>query len=312
MIFILLIWVLYVQNTKSKIEENNLVYVVLKSKVENYEFWGLISQGALEASKEFNLELKIEGPKYESNIDEQIRLLKNIMKENPKAIILAASDKEKLREVINEIVNKGIILIFIDSKVETNLEIPMVSTNNFAAAQSAGEHLMKLINNSGSIGILMHYKSSSTAIERKSGFMTAINSNKDVCAVDIPYDENGNISDVVEKFIKTHEDVDALFGSNLDMAEGIVKALEKLELKDIKVVVFDSSSQIAEALEQGYIDAIVLQKPFNMGYLSVKVVRNIIDEKSIEQFIDTGKILVTRENLDNNEVQKLIFPFLEQ
>ena len=95
------------------------------------------------------------------------------------------------------------------------------------------------------------------------------------------------------------------------MTEGICLAIEELGLsKKIKVVGFDSSNVIIEALEKGIIEAILVQKPFNMGYLGVKVAVDLFDGKKVEQDIDTGYKLITADTLYDTENQKLLYPII--
>ena len=55
----------------------------------------------------------------------------------------------------------------------------------------------------------------------------------------------------------------------------------------------------------------VIQKPFNMGYLAVRAARDAAENRSLPPFIDTGSVLITAENLYEPENQKLLFPFVE-
>jgi len=79
----------------------------------------------------------------------------------------------------------------------------------------------------------------------------------------------------------------------------------------IRLLGFDSSLAEIKFIEQGVIDATVVQKPFNMGYLSVKAALDAVEKKPRIRFIDTGSELITAANLYLPENQKLLFPFSE-
>ena len=57
---------------------------------------------------------------------------------------------------------------------------------------------------------------------------------------------------------------------------------------------------------------LVVQKPFNMGYLSVEKAVQLLEGVQVERNIDSGSKLITRENMYTDENQKLLFPFKDE
>jgi len=82
--------------------------------------------------------------------------------------------------------------------------------------------------------------------------------------------------------------------------------------KKMKFVGFDASEKLIGALKDGDIDGLVVQNPFNMGYLAVKTMADHLRGKKVEKRIDTGARLVTKENLDDPEVKEVIQPDLKK
>ena len=103
-----------------------------------------------------------------------------------------------------------------------------------------------------------------------------------------------------------------MVGLNESSALGICQALKELELNGkIKVIACDSSQEQIQYMEQGMIQAFVIQQPFNMGYLGVQFAVDLANGKRVPENYDTGCIVVTKETLYNPENQKLLFPFTE-
>ena len=73
-----------------------------------------------------------------------------------------------------------------------------------------------------------------------------------------------------------------------------------------KLVGFDSNDILLAALKRGDIDGLVLQDPFQMGYESVKAIVSQLDGKPPAALIDTGVIVITKENIGSPEVKKLL------
>ena len=57
---------------------------------------------------------------------------------------------------------------------------------------------------------------------------------------------------------------------------------------------------------------IVVQNPFNMGYLGVKTIIDSLKGKTVETRIDTGVTVITPENLDAKDSQALLHPPLDE
>ncbi len=76
----------------------------------------------------------------------------------------------------------------------------------------------------------------------------------------------------------------------------------------MKLVAFDAAPDQIEALEDGTVQALVVQNPFQMGYQGVKVAIDHIQGREIPKRIDTGVTIVTQENLFDPEVRQLLYP----
>ena len=80
----------------------------------------------------------------------------------------------------------------------------------------------------------------------------------------------------------------------------------------MKLVGFDSSSKLIEAMAAGQLDGLILQNPFQMGYLGVKSIVAYLNKQPIEKRVDTGETLVTRENMNQPEIRELLAPDLKK
>ena len=93
----------------------------------------------------------------------------------------------------------------------------------------------------------------------------------------------------------------------------MLQALKKTGVaKKVKFIGFDSSEKLVSALKDGDIDGLVVQNPFNMGYLAVKTMVDHLKGTKVEKRIDTGAQLVTKENLDDPKVKEVMQPDLKK
>ena len=96
---------------------------------------------------------------------------------------------------------------------------------------------------------------------------------------------------------------------NLPGTLGCAKALkESGRAGEIVLIGFDSSPEVIEYLQEGVLREIIVQKPFNMGYLGIRTARELIDGKPVKSNINTGSENINKENMFLPENQKLLFP----
>lgn len=65
-----------------------------------------------------------------------------------------------------------------------------------------------------------------------------------------------------------------------------------------------------ESLQDGTVQATVIQNPFSNGYLAVKYAVEALEGATIPERVDTGTKLIDLENMLWPENQKLLFPFV--
>ena len=305
----ILIFIGYSSYQSSK--KPNKIVLVSKSIQSEYVFWETIRMGAQLAAKEEEIPFEYVGPLEEKDVDKQVEIMNSKIEEGADIILLAAADKERLALSVENAKKKGITLVSVDSSVVGQTEI--VATDNVAAAQELTHYLLESINNKGEVIMLNFVQGASTANERERGYDLVMAGQAKVKQLPTVYTEGTTESAYkkAKEIIKQYPNLKGIVGANQYMTEGICLAIEELGLsKKIKVVGFDSSNVIIEALEKGIIEAILVQKPFNMGYLGVKVAVDLFDGKKVEQDTDTGYKLITADTLYDTENQKLLYPII--
>lgn len=296
--------------------EKDIVYVVVKSINNEIDFWQTVKMGAMTAAVELDVEMVFTGPMHETQIDRQIEILDRIIKKKPLAIVLAPTDYKKLAPWGDKIIEAGITLVTIDSAMDTPSAKSFIGTNNIDASRQAGEEMIRLLEGTGQVAVMGHVQGTSTAIERIEGFMYAIKEHPGIDLIKEPWYSDGNSEQAYHKtkeMLSEYPDIDGIFGANEVTVIGIARALDDMGLGGrIKLVGFDSSKEQVEFIERGILHAVMVQRPFNMGYLGVKEAVEISRRRKRPEVIDTGAVLITKDNLFTPENQKLLFPFVDR
>ncbi|MFD0680221.1 MULTISPECIES: substrate-binding domain-containing protein [unclassified Paenibacillus] len=294
-------------------EKNKPILFVPKAVGQKTEFWQVMNQGVFAAAKEYGAEVKVVGTSTEDDIDGQIRLLEQAIVDKPKAIILAATDYNRIVPVAQKIVNAGIKLITVDSDLMGDLSASFIATDNYAAGQKVGQALKRRIEPGATIAVINFVKGSAPAMERERGVRDSLKDSDDLQVLDTYYSDASEEKAyaVTKKLLLTHPRIGGIVGLNEPSTVGAAKAIKEAGMQ-IPLIGFDNSMDEISFLEEGILHATVIQKPFNMGYLAIKTAVQVINGERVSTRIDTGSEVITKKDMYTHENQKLLFPFVDK
>jgi ribose transport system substrate-binding protein len=289
--------------------------VVVIFKTVDYQsnpFWGNVRDGTMSAGKDLGFDVSIRGPRLESDIDGQIAILTKAIEEKPDAIVLAAADYNLLIPAAQEARRRGIRLVCIDSFLNSDDADVRIGTDSYEGGQKCGAALERYVHFGDTVAIMSYVKGSSTAIDRESGTRSSLQnrvnlldtlySNSDA---DLAYRQAASL-------ISRTPRLRGIVALNDPTARGAARALDESgKSGTIALVGFDNSFGVLKYLERGIIRNTVVQKPFNMGYLGIQAVADLVSGKKPPRFINTGSVDITVKNMFLPENQKLLFPVTE-
>lgn len=285
------------------------ITVILKTTERVVDFWVILEQGILQASEDFDVDVKITGPSKEGNIDEQIEILRRETAEKPDIIVLAAADYHRLVEPVRETQQEGIPVLTVDSFISSDDAATRIGTANYEAGSKLADHLRSVLPEGSLIGVLSYVRESSTAIEREKGLRAGIDEKFRVLPTLYNHDDMMQGALDAEILLEEYPDLKAIVALNELTARGLLVALSRTEYDpDLLFLTFDSNMDIIEGLEKGILEATVVQKPYSMGYQAIKTAVEMTEGNTPPKQIDTGSVLVTADNLFEPVIQKLLFP----
>jgi ribose transport system substrate-binding protein len=289
------------------------VMVVLKATSPQMEFWQVVRQGIEAAARNEQVVTEVVGPWFEHEIDEQIDIMNRAITQRPDGIILAASDFERLREPVAAATAAGIPVVTVDSDVDHDAIQSFVGTNNVVAGARAGEEMTRRVAPDARVAIVSHIPGVATAIEREEGAWSVLAARPHGETLGPYYALNDEVRarEIVEELVGGERPIDGIVALNETSTVGVALALEALGFGGRVVVVgFDASAEEVSLLERGMIHALVVQKPFNMGYQSLEALAAVIRGTTIPARIDTGSEVVHIDNMYTESIQRLIFPLI--
>lgn len=278
------------------------------------DYWKTIKMGAEVAAKEYNVKLNFYAPQYESDYQAQIELMEQSIERQPDVIILAASSYEGLGQVTDRTSYYGIPVISMDAEVASAKIKSYVGTNNYEAGQKAAERLVELINKRGDIGIVNFVQGARNADQREEGFMDYIARFPDIQVVDIKYcgSDEWLAYKQTKEMLSDYPGLEGIVALNAESSIGAGRAVkEKGYGGKIKMITFDNPPEMLELLQEETVQAMVVQNPFNNGYMAVKAAVEAANGVKLPDRIPTDTKLIDLDNMLWPENQKLLFPFVK-
>lgn len=230
------------------------------------------------------------------------------------AILLAPIDKTAMVAVVDRASRQNIPVVIFDSGVDTQNFVAQVATDNYRGGQDGAERLAQILNGKGKVAMVAVLPGSASTMLREQGFEDTIRKNyPEIQIVDKRYGmaDFAKSLAVTENMLTAHPDLAGLFASNESSAVGAAQAL-KGRKGQVKLVGFDSSPTLLEDLEAGLIDSLVVQDPFRMGYESMQAAVTKLQGGTPRKINDLPPLVVTKENLHDPAVQKLLKPDLDK
>ena len=298
--------------TPAAAEEAHFKIAVIP-KGTTHVFWKSVEQGAKQAGRDLNVEIIWKGPLKENDRAQQIQVVQQFISQRVDGIALAPLDFKALVGPVKAAGNKGIPVVILDSALEGEPGrdfVSFVATNNEQGGRLGGERLAELLDGKGNVVLLRYMVGSASTVNREKGFLEAIAEHPGIkVVVDNRYAgaTAGEAKTQALNLIDPIRTAEGVFCPNESSTMGMLLALRQEGLAgNVRFVGFDASPPLVKALANGEIDALVVQNPQKMGYKAVEAVVRHRRGEPVEPVIDTGVVVVTRENMDDPEIERLI------
>jgi ribose transport system substrate-binding protein len=309
--------------TSSVFAADRPLNIAVVPKGTTHEFWKSIQAGAMKARMELaekgiRANVLWKGPLKEDDRDQQIQVVENFMVRRVNGIVLAPLDSKALIRPVQNAQKAGVPVVIIDSGLESEDYVSFVATDNYKGGQMAGEHLAKLLGGKGRVILLRYAVGSASTEAREKGFLEALGKHPDIRLIssdqyagptrETSYQASQNL---LNRFGR---EVDGIFCPNENSTIGMTMALRDIGRAggQVKMVGFDAGSQSVADMKSGDVQGLIVQNPLFMGYQGVMTMVEHLQGKKVEKRIDTGVVLVTKENMDEQSVKELLYPPLEK
>ena len=286
------------------------VLIPLISKGFQHQFWQAVKTGADQAAEELGVEVTFEGPDNETMVDRQIDMLSAALAKNPTAIGFAALDSQAAIPLLRQAQENGIPVVAFDSGVDSDIPVATASTDNVAAAALAADKMAELIGGEGQVAVVAHDQTSRTGIDRVDGFVNRMaEAHPNIEVVSVQYGDGDHLksTEITKSILTANPDLKGVFGANEGSAIGVLNGKTELGRDDVVVIGYDSGAQQIQAVRDGTMAGAITQNPVGIGYETVKAAVAASKGESVESAIDTGFFFYDQSNIDDPEIQAVLY-----
>ena len=288
--------------------------VALVVKSTQTEFWRAVFAGAEAAAVEYNLDLTIAGPETEEDYKTQNQLLADAVENGTDAIVFSAIDFEKNADAIDAAAQQNIKIVAIDSNVDSQSVSTYIGTDNYAAGQMAAYTTLERVSGPLYVGIVNYDVGTANGQERERGAVDAFTQSgraQITAVVNTLVDADQAQADTAA-LLSEHPEINVLLALNEPVSVGAARAVQMLNRdKDVFFLGFDSNLVTIDGLQDGSVDALIVQNPYAMGYLGVERAYQLLSGhgNALEATVDTSTQVVDQSNLFSMDSQKALFAF---
>jgi ribose transport system substrate-binding protein len=277
-----------------KRDEKPKIVVVLQEL--NTDHSKIVKAGLEKGFADFDLDGHVIAPDLKDSASKQATILKDVLKQEPDALIVTPTQSSANINVFKEFQNKNIPVIMLTQDARWENQTTFVGTDPRRLGKKAGALLSSLTQPGDQVAIIFETKDNSDENDQISEAKKVLESvGVEVVIEQQGQDESGNVKSGMSNILQNYPDIKGVFATNDSIALNALKVVEEKGLK-IPVIGTEGVGEMLKTIEEGRLDVTLSKNPYDTGYLSVEMALKAIKGEYIDKRIDGGVDIVTKEN----------------
>ena len=275
--------------TSAKDGNSGQAEVAIVLKTLSNPFWVSMKEGIEKEAAAQGIKVDIFAANSEEDVQEQLRLLENLLGKGYKGIGVAPLSPVNLIPGIVEANKKGIYVVNIDEKIDMNQlksaggsVLAFVTTDNVKVGAKGAEFIISKLPDGGEVAVIEGKAGNASGEFRKQGATEVFKANPKIKLVaSQPADwDRAKALDLTANLIQKYPNLKAIYAANDTMALGALQAVVNANKhSQIIVVGTDGAPEALESIKQKGLSATVAQDSANIGVESFKILIDAIKNK---------------------------------
>jgi ribose transport system substrate-binding protein len=280
---------------------------VIVPKAMNNPFFDFARDGCEKRAKELgNIECIYKGP-VEHEPATQAQIIQDFVTQKVDGLAISVADVAAMTKSIEAATAAGIPVITFDADAPGSKRIAYIGTNNKEFGLALGKELLKLRPDGGKYAMISGGPGAENLAERVSGVREALKGSKWIEVPGSPTFSNDDPALGVQQMMDLRTatpDLAAIVpvgGWPMFAPEGFkafaAKSKKDMDAGKFTLVVADTLKMQLELLNEGYANALVGQRPFEMGEKAMDTLLAIKKGQKVPEIVYTGLDIVTKDNV---------------
>jgi ribose transport system substrate-binding protein len=276
--------------------------MTLIAGVKGDEFYITMNCGAQAKAKELGVTLDFQGPdKFDAGL--QTPVVNAVAAKKPDAVLVAPTDTKAMYAPIKQLSDNGAKVALVDTTLDqADFAVSQIASDNEGGGKQAAKTLGELIGGSGKVFVVNVKPGISTTDLRAKGFEEGAKE-AGLTYVGQQYDDDdpSKAAAVTKAALAKNPDLKGIFATNLFSAEGSAAGLREAGKQDsVKIVSFDAGPKQVQDLKDGLLQALIAQKPADIGAQGVQQALAALNGDPTKPKIATGSVILNKDNLAEN------------
>ncbi|WP_163536314.1 sugar ABC transporter substrate-binding protein [Gracilibacillus sp. YIM 98692] len=273
-------------------------------KTLNNPWWVSVADFAEQEAENLGVNLTISLPEEEVDLGKQVAMVESAIEKQTDAIVISATSSDGIIPAIEKARNEGIKIVNFDTRIsDPSMYDAFVGADDVEGAYKAGKYIAEQLNGEGKVGLITGLLAQSTGIDRKEGFMKAM---EEYPGIEVVAEASGDwrsdlAADATTNMLTAHSDIDAIFASNDQMAVGMASAAEaEQRAEDLILVGYDGIIDAVDLVLEDDLDAFVALPNIDEGVMGVRLAAALVANPDFEfnREVIYPTSLVTKENIE--------------
>ena len=288
-------------------EKKTIVYV---PGLTGNPFYSTVACGAKSVAAKHNVDFSVQGAP-EWNVAKQTNIVNALITKKPDAIMISHNDPKAMIVPLKRAEAAGIKIMTIDGDLaDTSIAVSNIQSDNLEGGRLAGERMAELIGGKGTVVAIDNDPGFPISEARVQGFKEAIAKHPGIKYLGVKYSHNevAEAANIVSTTAGSNPDLVGVYAAETNNTEGAITGVREAQKEGkIKIVGYDTSDPIVEALRAGKVHGLIVQYPYGEGQKGIETLVKAIDGGKVERNQTAPFVVATPENVDDPKVQQYIY-----
>jgi ribose transport system substrate-binding protein len=276
------------------------------------EIWESEHAGATHAAQAFGWKVYWNGPSREDDFPRQVQIVRQAIARGAAGLVLSPDHDVVLISSVQAALNRKIPTVIVGSPlgISPSSKLVFVVNDDEATGRLAAERAAMFLKPGDSVAILGMNPNLLSSIERANAFEDAIE--KRIPGIRIEERRSTSVSpaaaeEIAEDVIHVDPHLRVILALNVNQSRAVYGALLNTGSEGkISLIACDQDLDLLHHLRSGGIDSLIAQNTYAMGYDAIQEIHKQLTGEPTEQRIVIPPVMITRDNIDSEDVQKVL------